>query len=400
MTTQVEQPTKFAALLACATIIMGSVLGLAGIDLVLPSVPEFPEVFGTTIARSQLVLAAFVAGSTFGFLLFGSLGSYVGRRKLFIGSLFFYGILSVAGAYAPNIETLIAIRLLQGAAASGSAVLAPGLIRELFGELGAIRAVSAMGSIESLVPGLAPIAGAWLHTQYGWKASFLLTGILVFAICLFVIVRPKLLPSIGTKKNRNNGSYMKLLKNSTYLRYALSHALVLGGLLTFVFAAPAVIKETMGGTIDDFIYMQMVGVASFILFANLSGNFVKRFGIEVVITAGTYISFLGTLALLAYAYFGQNNPDHLKYIFWILNSGLGLRGGTGFVRALSAAEEDDDRASALIILSVTSLASIATALFAPFIKVGLIALTGATSLIVLPAVLLIVFIKPLQDKPE
>ena len=389
-----QPPENAQRLFALGVIIAGTVLGLAGIDLVLPSVPDFPKLFDTSTARSQFVLAAFVAGSMAGLISFGSLAVHIGRRRLFIGSLLAYAVFSLAAAYSFSIETLIGVRFLQGVAASGAAVIAPGLIRHLFSELGAVRAISAMGSIEALVPGLAPIAGAWLHTKYGWTASFLLTSVLVGVICLLVILRPKLLPSIGTKSNLRPGSYLHLMKNKYYVRYALGHALVLGGLLTFVFSAPAVIIKTMGGTIDDFIYMQMVGVAFYILSANLSGNLVKRLGTEVVIMLGTIVSAVGALALLAYALFGNNEPGDLMYLFWVLNTGLGLRGGPGFLQALVAAHDDDDRAAALMLVAVTGLAAASTAIVAPFIDQGLLALTVATSLIILPALLLMLFIKP------
>jgi len=391
-----QQSADTQSLLAFATIIAGTVLGLAGIDLILPSVPDFPDLFDTTTTRSQLVLASFVAGSMIGLISFGSLAAHFGRRRLFILSLLGYAGFSFAAAYSPTIDVLIGVRFLQGIAASGAAVIAPGLIRHLFSPLGAVRAISAMGSIEALVPGLAPLAGAWLHAAYGWDASFLLTSLLVGLICMIVIVRPKLLPSIGTKTNLKPGSYLSLLKNKSYLRYALGHAAVLGGLLTFVFTAPAVIIKTMDGTIDDFIIMQMVGVTFFIFFANLSGSLVKRMGTERVIMIGTVVSAVGAFALLAYALFGSNNPGHLAYLFWILNTGLGLRGGPGFLQALVAAHDDDDRAAALILVAVTGLAAASTAFVAPFIDFGLTALTIATCLIILPALLLMIFIKPFE----
>ena len=382
-------------------IVTGTVLGLAGIDLVLPSVPDFPDLFDTTTARSQLVLATFVAGSMVGLIAFGSLAARFGRRRLFVGSLLGYAAFSYIATYSTSIDALIGIRFLQGIAASGSAVIAPGLIRHLFSKLGAVRALGAMGSIEALVPGLAPIAGAWLHITYGWSASFLLTSVLVGLICAVVILRPKLLPHIGTKANLKPGSYLNLIKNKYYLRYALGHAAVLGGLLTFVFTAPAVIVKTMDGSIDDFINMQMVGVGFFILSANVSGNLVKRFGTEVIIMLGTIVSALGSLALLGYAFLGSNTPAHLMFLFWILNTGLGLRGGPGFLQALVAAHDDDDRAAALMLVAVTALAATSTAVVAPFIDYGLPALTIATCLIILPALLLMVFIKPFSaPQPE
>ena len=395
-TTTSTRPGKTQALVACAAIISGTVLGLAGTDLVLPAVPAMPEIFDTRIAAAQLVMALYVAGSAIGLLIFGSLAGYIGRRRLFIGSLALFALTSGAAAFSPSIETLNILRFLQGAAASGPAVLAPGLIRSLFSELGSIRAIGAMGSIEALTPGLAPILGAWLFSSYGWEASFTLTAVLVAGLCGVMLARPNLLPSIGTKENSGPGSYRKLLKNNTYLRYAVGHALVLGGLLTFVFSGPAVIVETMGGTIDDFIIMQIVGVSIFIVAANLSGHLVKWFGVERVIWAGTILALLGATVLLGYALSGINNPAHLKGLFWVLNVGLGVRGGPGFVRALSAADGDDDRASALLIFFITAVAAGGTALVAPFITVGLVALTAAVFVIVLPSLLLMMFIKPLQ----
>jgi MFS family permease len=393
---------KIPALVACAVIIAGTVLGLMGIDLVLPAVPDFPRLFNTNTATSQLVLALYVAGSAAGLLLFGSLAGHFGRRRLFITTLALFAALSGGAAFATSIETLNIIRIFQGAAASGAAVLAPGLIRSLFSELGAMRAIAAMGSIESLAPGLAPILGAWLYAGYGWTASFTLTAILAASLSLLMILKPRLLPSIGTKENNTAGRYIDILRNATFLRYALSHSCVLGGLLTFVFTVPAVIVQTMGGSIDDFIWMQMIGVGSFILVSNLSGFFVKWFGVEPVLMAGTIIAVLGACLLLAYALYGSNDPAHLKGLFWLLNVGLGVRGGPGFVRALSAAKGDDDRASALLILFITATAAGCTALVAPFISGGLLPLTIATLLIIAPALALMIFIAPLRtpNTPE
>ncbi len=399
-TTVMSKLTRIEALLACATIMAGIVLGLAGIDLVLPSVPAMPKIFGTTVAMSQQVLSAFVAGTTIGLLIFGSLAEHIGRRRLFITSLVAYALVSYACTLSTEIWHLIIARFIQGAAATGAAVLAPGLIRSLFSEHGAMRAIGAMGSIESLVPGLAPLAGAWLYKGYGWEASFTLTAVLLGGVCLLVLIRPKLIPSIGVKTHTGKGSYLRLLKNKTYMRYAQGHALTVGGLLTFVFSAPAIIVETMNGTIDDFITMQMVGVSTFIIAANMASSLARRFGTETMIMIGTIVCVLSTFILLGYALWGPNDPAHLAALFWVFNTGVGLRAGPGFVFALKAADGDDDRASALIILSITGFAAIATALVAPFIQVGLIALTVTTCLIVFAALVLMLMIPPIEENAE
>jgi len=59
--------------LAFALIVAGTVIGIAGTDLVLPAVPGMPAALGGDLPRAQLVLAAFVAGAACGLMLFGSL---------------------------------------------------------------------------------------------------------------------------------------------------------------------------------------------------------------------------------------------------------------------------------------------------------------------------------------
>ena len=67
-------------------------------------------------------------------------------------------------------------------------VLAPGLIRRLYDEAGATRAIGLLGSLESLVPAFAPIVGVWLLTLGGWPVSFWvlagLSAILAVALAL------------------------------------------------------------------------------------------------------------------------------------------------------------------------------------------------------------------------
>src|SRR5690348_16860625 len=92
-----------------------------------------------------------------------------------------YGLVSAAAGQAASLEALIGLRLVQGAAGSAAAVFAPGMVRHLFGGDRAVRALGLLGSIESLVPALAPIAGVWLLDRFGWRASFDLIAALSLA---------------------------------------------------------------------------------------------------------------------------------------------------------------------------------------------------------------------------
>src|SRR6187397_2224543 len=70
-----------------ALIVSGTVLGIAGTDLILPAIPSLPAALGGTAERAQLVLASYVFGTLVGLLIFGELGARRDPRWLLVGSL-------------------------------------------------------------------------------------------------------------------------------------------------------------------------------------------------------------------------------------------------------------------------------------------------------------------------
>jgi MFS transporter, DHA1 family, multidrug resistance protein len=119
--------------LAFALIVAGTVLGLAGTNLVLPAVPSLPAVLGCTLEQAQLVPASFVAGSACGLLLFGALGARIDQRFLLVGSLVAYGLISLIAGTSRSLGLLIGLSFVQGAASAAAAVFSPGMIRVLLG---------------------------------------------------------------------------------------------------------------------------------------------------------------------------------------------------------------------------------------------------------------------------
>ncbi|WP_179119667.1 MFS transporter [Ensifer adhaerens] len=292
MTTS-RRAITFSLLILCAT------LSLAGTDLVLPAVPQLPEIFGTDRATAQLVLAAYVGGGGLGLLLYGRLADHFSRKMLLVSSLAAFAAASVACAFSPNIAVLVALRFVQGVASAAAPVFGPGLIRQLFSDRAAVRAIGFLGSVESLVPALAPIFGVLLLSHFGWQSSFELLGVLTSLAAVLILVLG--LPQ-EEKSSDMRGSYGQLLTDRVFMRYALSQAMTLGGLLTFVFGAPTVIVASMGGSLNDFIIMQVINISGFIVAANLTARIAERFGAENIILLGTVMAAVSALALLAYGF--------------------------------------------------------------------------------------------------
>lgn len=360
-------------------VVLSAVAGLAGTDLVLPAIPSLPDTLGGTPERAQFVLASFSAGTALGFVLFGEAGARLNTRPLLIVSLAGFAVLSLAAANAASLDELIALRFAQGLVSAGPAVFGPGIIRSLLDDGGALRALALLGSIESLVPALAPLVGYALLLGWGWQASFLLTACIAGVLVLGWTFTAR---SVPDRRARSNGhGYRHLLRSRIFLRYSLSQALTLGGLLTFVFGAPAVITGAMGGELGDFVTMQIIGILSYIAAANSSHRLVSRFGSNETIAFGTWMAAIGGTALVLYALIGSGAVWPIWPLFLIVNTGLGIRGPAGFYQAIVASGDDDSRGAALVMLFVLFTAAAGTASVAPLISLGLLPLAMACALI-------------------
>jgi len=301
------------------------------------------------------------------------------QRSLLIVSLGSYALLSLFASQVNSINELVVIRFFQGLVSAAPAVFAPGLIKALFDERGALKAIGLMGSIEALTPAFAPVVGAWLLTMFDWRASFLITAVLACLLCLSTLSLD--IKALSSTRNKIKGSYLSLFSNRSFLKYSLSHACTLGGLLVFVFGAPTVITISMAGALSDFVIMQLIGISFFISSANLSDRLVSKFGSNQMINVGSWMSALGCICIVLFAYFGDNNPKWLWLLFIPVNLGLGLRGPPGFYQAVLASGENDSRGAALLILFILAVAAFGTAAVSPLIADGLKPLSAIAAII-------------------
>lgn len=347
----------------------GTILGIAGTDLVLPAVPIMPRELGGTPALAQMVLAAYAAGTLVGLLTFGELGARYSARKLLIWSLALFAITSITSVMVQSLEWLVALRFAQGAFGSGPAVFAPGFIQGLFTGEKEAGMFGRLGSIESITPALAPIAGVFLLEAGGWEMSFVVLAILATLCAAASMAYGHLLPD-RAEALEGHRTYASTMREAAFLRHALSQAFSLAAILVFVFGAPVIMTEVMGGSIGDLILLQVCGIANFILASNLSSKLAGRFGVERMIFIGTTGLFAGFSLILAYVGFGGRSLAVIIPVWVITNAGFGIRGPIGFHQAIVASKGDHSRGAALVVASILGFTAAGTAAAAPFLNSG------------------------------
>ena len=136
--------------------------GPLSMDLYLPSLPQLARSLGTTDSLAQASMSACMIGLGAGQLLTGPLSDRFGRRTPVLIGVGSFAVLSAACAFAPTIELLLAVRLMQGIAGSAGIVGAIAIVRDSAEGTELTRVLSLLTLLGALAPIVAPVIGGQL----------------------------------------------------------------------------------------------------------------------------------------------------------------------------------------------------------------------------------------------
>jgi EmrB/QacA subfamily drug resistance transporter len=183
-----DLPTGRARTIALVSLFLASAMELIDVTIVNVALPTIEAGLHATPTELQWVIASYPLAFAVALISGSRLGDRFGRKRLFVGGLVAFTLLSAACGLAPSADALIAFRALQGLGAAAMVPQVLSSLQVLYAPHERGRAMGAFTALAGISTVVGPVLGALLTEAdlggAGWRAIFLVNvpvGILALA---------------------------------------------------------------------------------------------------------------------------------------------------------------------------------------------------------------------------
>lgn len=349
-------------------VILGALTAFAplSIDMYLPAFATLARELATDAAMVQLSLAAFFLAFGGGQVLFGPISDRFGRRAPLFGSLALYVAASIGCALAPDIETLIALRFVQGLGACAGVVIARAVVRDLFEKAEAARVYSALILVMGVAPMLAPVLGGKLLIWADWQAIFWCLAAVGLACVTAVALRmPETHKAEHVRPLHLRAilrTYRDLFCDKRFLGFALIGGFAIGGMFAYIAGSPFVFIEVFGLAPDDYGLVFGLNAFGFVVAAQVNGRLAHKVEPARLLSIGILVQIGAAIVLLAVALTGLGGLWGFVVPLFVAISALGLVMPNTAALAMAPFPATAGSASALMGSLQFSIAAVAAVL--------------------------------------
>jgi DHA1 family bicyclomycin/chloramphenicol resistance-like MFS transporter len=297
-----------------------SAVGPFSIDMYLPGFPAMAKDLSVSVDIVSYSLASFFAGICIGQLLCGPLLDRYGRKRPLIAGMVLYILASIGCILSTNIEMLIVCRFFQALGGCVGMVAPRAVIRDVFPVEENARIFSLMILILGVSPIIAPTAGSYLISHFGWHSVFIVLtfiGLLTLLAVIFGLPESKQPdPGYSLKAKPILTNFYTVLKVPQFYTYSLMGAISSAGLFAYLAGSPFVFMKLYNVTEQQYGFIFAIIAAGLILCSQLNNQLLKKYTSEqitwvtlsvqtlagIILLTGTMFDFLhlyGTIALIA-----------------------------------------------------------------------------------------------------
>lgn len=329
-----------------------SAIGPFAIDMYLPALPAIGQSLGAEVGAVQWSLTAFFMALGVGQLLYGPVSDMLGRKPPLYFGLGLFTLASVGCALATDIDTLVALRFVQGLGAAAGMAIPRAVVRDLHTGTEAARLMSLLMLVFSVSPILAPLAGSALIAVTGWRGVFWAVALAATAGLALVFTTLSETRPVSERVQSSLASALRayglLLRDRHYLGLVFIGGCAMSGFFVYLASSPFVLINHYGLTPTQYSLAFSVNAVAFIGASQLTGALGERFGLVRVVKAAASASGAVMLVLLGYYLAGGDRLAVLIALYFIASAFMGLVIPTTSVLALEQHGAIAGTASALL----------------------------------------------------
>lgn len=285
-------------------LILGALSAFAplAIDMYLPALPAIGTDLGASASQVQLTLTACFVGLALGQIVAGPLSDAYGRRRPLLVGLAAFAVASLLCAAAPNIATLVALRIVQGAAGAAGIVISRAVVRDLFEGTELARFYALTLLVNGAAPIVAPIVGGLVLLVTTWHGTFYVLA--AIGVVLLLAAAFGLEESLPPPARRSGGiggtlrTFRDVTRDRVFVGYALAGGLALAAMFAYIAGSPFVVETIYGQSPQVFSLIFGTNALGIVLAGQLSAMLVERLGPRRLVIAGLGASLAGALVLL------------------------------------------------------------------------------------------------------
>lgn len=330
-------------------------LGPFTVDLYLPSFPAVARDFNASDAAVQLTLTATSIGFAVGQLLVGPLSDKIGRRTPLLIATAVHVIASVGVAFAPDVEWLTVLRVLQGIGAAGGGVVAMATVRDLFGGLPLVRMLSRLALVSGLAPILAPVIGSQLLRITDWRGIFValaVYGSLVLVVAALLIVET--LPKEARGRGQHDSArarYRSLFSDRIFVGVAIIGGMVFSALFAYLSSSSFLLQDVFHLNAQQFGLIFGINSVGVVFGSQAASRIVRRVAPQWVLVVALPVMITGAIVIGVLAANGGGLFSVLIPLWFIL-------AGCGFcfpiVQVLALAHHGEEAGTAASLLGAAN----------------------------------------------
>ena len=156
------------------------VIALDGFDIAIMGfiAPTLKHEWGVTNYELGFVISAALIGLALGAILSGPLADWLGRKKIIVNSVFFFGFWTIVTAFSQNIEQMIFFRFMTGLGLGAAMPNIGTLVSEYAPERRRSFLITVIFCGFTFGAAAGGFSASWLIPRFGWHSLMALGGIL------------------------------------------------------------------------------------------------------------------------------------------------------------------------------------------------------------------------------